>query len=105
MAKLETLHLGAGCSITTDRDHNGRWWITYYKGASLFHRDSVAVRKALKMPRGIPSREKLDAWMKELEASDQERRAAVKTADIKQTWGPEAHADEEDPVTSNKMII
>ena len=105
MARPQTLRLGTATLINTDRDHNGRWWITYYKQCSLFHRDAASVRNTLKFPKGTPSREALDAWLSELAADDSKRHSAVPAVDPAQSWGPEAHADEDDPVANTKMVI
>lgn len=105
MARPQTLRLGTSSIINTDRDANGRWWITYYKQCSLFHRDAASVRSVFKFPKGTPSRDALDAWLSELAASDSQRQGAVSAIDPAQSWGPEAHVDEEDPVAATKMVI
>lgn len=106
MAKPQSLQLGSGTLIMTSHDHNGRWWVTYYKHASLFHRDAAAVRKALKLPKGTPSRELLDTWLAELETLDEQRHSKIDdNVDLSRTWGPEAHDDEHDPVRETKMVI
>jgi hypothetical protein len=66
--KRDTLRLSPHQSIETSRDWNGRYFIAYSGGASVFIRDIAELRRFLK------------------------------------TWGPEAHADEEDPTASCKMI-
>ena len=105
MGKPQTLRLGLGTIITTDRDHNGRWWITYYKQCSLFHRDETSVRSTLKLPKGTPSRDALDAFLAELAAGDSQRQVVMTSTDPTQSWGPEAHIDEDDPVANTKMVI
>ena len=110
MARPQTLRLGTATLINTDRDHNGRWWITYYKQCSLFHRDAASVRNTLKYPKSTPSREALDAWLTELAADDSKRHGAVAADGLSAEhlatgFGPEAHADEEDPVANTKMVI
>ena len=105
MARSQTLRLGTSTIINTDRDTNGRWWITYYKQCSLFHRDSASVRSVFKFPKGTPSRDALDAWLEELATADSKRQGAVVAVDPAQSWEPEAHADENDPVAGTKMVI
>lgn len=105
MARPQTLRLGTSTIINTDRDGNGRWWITYYKQCSIFHRDAASVRQTLKFPKGTPSRDALDTWLSELQAIDQSRQASLQSVDLAQSWGPEAHLDEVDSVAGTKMII
>lgn len=63
------------------------------------------MRNTLKFPKGTPSREALDAWLEELATADSKRQGAVVAVDPAQSWGPEAHADENDPVAGTKMVI
>lgn len=102
MARPQTLRLTSGLLINTDRDHNGRWWITLSNHASLYHRDAEAVRQALRLPAGSGLRAQLEDWLRGLEADDQARLAEVPTVDPAQSWGPEAH---DNPVANTKMVI
>lgn len=110
--KRERLHLSVHTSIETGLDWNGRYYIAYTNGASVFFRCPKEVRRWLKLPVKIPSREAYDSWIASLEAADAER---SKKKDSKQEglsdellatgFGPEVHAlDESDPNHQTKMI-
>lgn len=115
MAKRDRLHLSTHQSIETSRDTNGRFYIAYSKGASVFIRDLKELRRFLKVPKGIPMREALDSWLASLEAMDADR--AVKREQLPTTeglseellatgFGPEVHAlDESDPNYSTRTVI
>lgn len=75
--RRERLHLGPGTTVETGRDWNGRFFIAYTKGASVFLRCPIEVRRWLKLPAKIPSREAFDSWIASLEAGDQERGVAM----------------------------
>ena len=110
--KRSRIHLSTYQSIETGLDASGRFYIAYSSQASLFFRDVVALRKWLKLPKGIPSRDSFDSWIASIEAMDQER--AVKKKPLPQEglsdellatgFGPEVH-EEEDPTTNTKMVI
>ena len=119
--KRETLHLSPAQFIETGRDMNGRFWIAYSGGASVFIRDRKELIRFLKVPRSIPIRASLDSWLDSLEAADGDRsvkreQPLTSEAPIEQTapslsqellatgFGPECH-DEEDPALSTKMIV
>ena len=68
--RRERLHLGPGTTVETGRDWNGRFFIAYTKGASVFLRCPIEVRRWLKLPAKIPSREAFDSWIASLEAAD-----------------------------------
>jgi len=59
MAKRDKLVLSAHQFIETSRDINGRYFIAYSGGASLFIREVKDLRRFLKIATGIPMRE---AW-------------------------------------------
>lgn len=110
--KRERLHLSVHTNIETGVDWNGRYYIAYTNGASVFLRCPKEVRKWLKLPAKIPSREAYDSWIASLEAADAAR---SKRKDDKQEglseellatgFGPEVHAlDESDPNHQTKMI-
>ena len=111
--KRERLHLGPSTIIETGVDWNGRYYIAYTKGISIFLRCPKEVRKWLKLPVKIPSREAYDSWVASLEAADAER---GKKKDSKQEglseellatgFGPEVHVlDESDPNHQTRTII
>lgn len=111
--KRERLHLSVHTSIETGVDWNGRYYIAYANGASVFMRCSKEVRKWLKLPAKIPSREAYDSWIASLQAADAER--AKRNSKGKEEglseellatgFGPEVHAlDESDPNHQTKMI-
>ena len=110
--KREKLHLSQYQSIETGLDWNGRYYIAYSSRASLFFRDVVALRKWLKLPKGIPSRDSFDSWIASIEAADQERAAKKKPLPkeglsdelLATGFGPEAFQDNEDPTANTKMI-
>jgi hypothetical protein len=118
--KREKLHLSHYQSIETGLDWNGRYYIAYSSPASLFFRDVKALRKWLKLPKGVASRDSFDSWIASIEAADQERvskKAQPLTGEplmkgngpnlspelLATGWGPEVH-EEEDPTTNCKMI-
>jgi hypothetical protein len=68
--KRERLHLSQTTTVETGKDWNGRFFIAYDKGASVFLRCPIAVRKWLKLPAKIPMRESYDSWIASLEAAD-----------------------------------
>lgn len=122
MAKRDRLHLSTYQTIETGRDWNGRFYIAYSGGASVFIRDLKELRRFLKVPKGIPSRESLDSWLASLEAMDAERAqkqhqplssdTAVKGSEpslsqelLATGFGPECHLDESDPNYSTRTII
>ena len=120
--KREKLHLSTYQTIETGLDWNGRYYIAYSSRASLFFRDVVALRKWLKLPKGIPSRDSFDSWIASIEAADQERASKKaqpltggplmegKAPNLSQEllatgFGPEVFAEEEeDPTANTKMI-
>jgi hypothetical protein len=120
--KRERLHLSVHTSIETGRDWNGRFYIVYSNNASVFLRCSKDVRKWLKLPSKIPSREAYDSWIASLEAADQERvskKAQPLTSEplmegkspnlshelLATGFGPECHLDESDPNHNTRTVI
>lgn len=121
--KRERLHLSAHTNIETGVDWNGRYYIAYTQGASVFFRCSKEVRKWLKLPAKIPSRESYDSWIASLEAADAERvskKAQPLTGEplmegngpnlsqelLATGFGPEVHElDESDPNHQTRTII
>lgn len=119
--KRERLHLSVHTNIETGVDWNGRYYIAYANGASVFMRCSKEVRKWLKLPAKIPSREAYDSWIASLQAADQERvskKAQPLTGEpliegngpnlsqelLSTGFGPECHLDDSDPNHQTKMI-
>jgi hypothetical protein len=119
--KREKLHLSHYQSIETGLDWNGRYYIAYSSPASLFFRDVKALRKWLKLPKGVASRDSFDSWIASIEAADQERvskkaqpltggplmegKAPNLSQELLATgFGPEVFQDDEDPTTNCKMV-
>ena len=108
MAKRDKLILSAHQFIETSRDINGRFFIAYSGGASLFIREVKDLRRFLRIATGIPMRESLESWLASLQDMDQERvskKALPLTSPepiqgsapnlspelLATGWGPEAH--------------
>jgi hypothetical protein len=109
MAKRTTHHISPHASVESGLDWNGRYYIAFSSGASVFIRDLKELRKFLKIPKGIPMREALDAWLAELETIDAKRRESKPkeglSAELLATgFGPEAHLDESDPNYQTRMV-
>ena len=113
MAKRDALRLPGGSSVETGPDWNGRYWIGYRKGASMFFRDVKALRKWLELPAGIPSRQAFDSWVESVLADDAERasrkpqsKEGLSDEYLATGFGPEAHGlDESDPQHQTRTII
>ena len=120
--KREKLHLSQYQSIETGLDWNGRYYIACSSRASQFFRDVVELRKWLKLPKGIPSRDSFDSWIASIEAADQERvskKAKPLTGEsliagngpnlsqelLKTGFGPECHLDESDQNYQTRTVI
>jgi len=104
----------------TYRDGDSRVYIAYSNGSSRMFCDVPTLRKWLKLPKGIPSRDSFDSWIASIEAADQERASKKaqpltgeplmegKAPNLSQEllatgFGPEAH-EEEDPVANTRMV-
>ena len=116
MAKRDRLHISPYQTVETGRDWNGRYYIAYSNKASIFIRDLKELRRFLKIPKGIPSRESLDSWLASLGAMDTERDAkreplpqegeGLSEELLATGFGPEVHAlDESDPNYATKTVI
>jgi hypothetical protein len=110
MAKRDTLRLSPHQFIETSRDTNGRFWIAYSGGASVFVRDARELRRFLKLPKGLPMRESLDSWLASLADMDAKRKGAtpepVGDANVPGSFDPLAHAlDESDPQYQTRTVI
>ena len=118
--KREKLHLSHYQSVETGLDASGRFYIAYSSPASLFFRDVQALRKWLKLPKGVASRDSFDSWIASIEAADQERvskkaqpltggplmegKAPNLSPELLATgWGPEAF--DEDPTANTRTVI
>lgn len=105
MAKRSYLKLSAYQSVESSKDTNGRYFIAYSSGASVFIRDLKELRKFLRIPKSIAMRETLDAWLAELEEADKEKATltVVGDANVEGSWDPKAYQD--DPALSTRMVI
>ena len=94
--KHERLNLSQHQFVETYRDGNGRAYVAYSSGASVFLREATDLRRFLKIPKGLPMRESLESWLASL--ADQDA-AKGKPANLEQDrallketgWGPECH--------------
>jgi hypothetical protein len=64
--KRDALRLSQHQFIETSRDHNGRYFIAYSSGASVFCREAAELRRFLKLPKSLPMRESLESWLASL---------------------------------------
>jgi hypothetical protein len=68
--KRDRLVLSQHQSIETSRDWNGRYFIAYSGGASVFIRDIAELRRFLKIPKSIPMRDSLESWLASIADQD-----------------------------------
>lgn len=68
--KRDTLRLPGNMSVETGRDWNGRFYVAYSKGASVFVRCPKELRRFLKLSLATPSRASLDSWLESLADGD-----------------------------------
>ena len=68
--KRDALRLSQHQFVETSRDFNGRYFIAYSSGASIFVRDIADLRQFLKLPKGLPMRESLESWLCSLGEQD-----------------------------------
>jgi hypothetical protein len=104
--KRDRLVLSQHQSIETSRDWNGRYFIAYSGGASVFIRDIAELRRFLKIPKSIPMRESLESWLASLADMDAKKKGPSQGSNgalIEGSWDPLTH--EEDPALSTKMVI
>ena len=73
--KRDALRLSQHQFIETSRDHNGRYFIAYSSGASIFVRDIADLRRFLKLPKALPMRESLESWLASLSDQDASRQS------------------------------
>jgi hypothetical protein len=93
--KRDSLHLSPTMSIETGLDWNGRYYIAYSSGASIYIRGAAELRRFLKIPKGIPMRESLESWLASLADQDAKRKGAVEApvgdANVEGSFDPLAH--------------
>jgi hypothetical protein len=114
--KHERLNLSQHQFVETSKDFNGRYWIAYSSGASVFLREAADLRRFLKLAKGskgLPMRERLDEWLAGLAAADAERETRLRdpqedlsiAGELQATgFGPECHPDD-DPTANTRTII
>ena len=108
--KRDKLRLSQHQFIETSRDSNGRYWIAYSSGASVFLREPKDLRHFLNLSKGLPMRESLESWLASLADMDAKRRGDVPAplgdAQVEGSFDPLAHAlDESDPQFNTKTVI
>ena len=94
MAKRDALRLSQYQFVETSRDGNGRFFIAYTGGASVFIRDVSELRRFLKIPKSIAMRESLESWLAMLEDMDQKKgavQAPVPHTSVEGSFDPLAH--------------
>ena len=90
MPAREALNLDGGMRVETGQDWNGRFWIGYRRGCSMFFRNATSLRQWLGLPLKTPSRNAFDSWIASLEA------AATETTSIwTGTRTPASHVHDE----------
>jgi hypothetical protein len=75
--KYDKLTLSQHTTIETYRDHNGRAYVAYSGGASVFLREVADLRRFLKISKGLPMRERLDEWLADLQEKDAAKGCSV----------------------------
>ena len=108
--KRDALRLSPHQFIETYRDGNGRAYVAYSSGTSVFVRDVKALRRFLSVGKGLPMRESLDSWLSSLADMDAKRNgdvpAPVGDANVEGSFDPLAHGlDESDPQFNTKTVI
>ena len=90
--KRSRIQLSTYQAVEASKDTNGRYFIAYSSGASVFIRDLKELRKFLKIPKSIAMRETLDAWLAELEEGDIKKTTLEVVEDLPgNSWDPKAH--------------
>ena len=110
--KRTRLQLGQSMSVETAKDFNGRFFICYAKGASVFLRNVKEVRRFMKLPLKTTSRDLLDEWLAGFDSAghdttpqDPEQSPQLSTELLQSGFGPECHLDESDPNCQTRTII
>jgi hypothetical protein len=75
----------------------------------MLFRDAGELRKWLKLPKGVPSRESFDSWIASLEAADAAKQKPSPKEGLSDEllatgFGPEAHLDESDPNYQTRVV-
>lgn len=113
MAKRDALRLSAFQGIETGRDMNGRYFIAYSDGASVFVRNVAELRRFLRIPKGLPMRESLESWLSSLLDMDAQRDAQLSReeagasldAEVMATgFGPECHDGDVDNDNTRTIV-
>lgn len=93
--RRDLIRLSPTTTVETYRDLNGRAYIAFSGGASVFIKDVAELRRFLKIPKGIPMRESLDSWLASLADMDAKRKGAVEApvgdANVEGSFDPLAH--------------
>ena len=90
--KRSRIQLSTYQAVEASKDASGRYFIAYSNGASVFIRDLKELRRFLKVPKSIQMREKLDAWLAELEEGDTKKTTLEVVEDLPgNSWDPKAH--------------
>jgi len=96
--KRDQLRLSAHQTIETSRDFNGRFFVAYSSGASIFVRDPKELRRFLNIPKAVPMRTALDSWLASLAEQDAAKNAPVQEhpgdANVEGSWDPLSHQPE-----------
>lgn len=110
--KRETLHLQGDMTVETGKDFNGRFFIAYARGASVFVREHKEVRQFLKLAPKTRSRDALDSWFLSLSLGDQGHSPVPTGPDLglserakAEGFGPECHLDESDPNHQTRTVV
>ena len=102
MSGRSSLDLGGGMTVETYVEKwNGRVYIGYANGVSAMFAGPKELRRFLKLPAKIPSRERLDAWLDGLDPNYLEipDSSQLQPAGL----GPVDHGGE-DPTKNTRMI-
>ena len=110
--KRERLHLQGDITVETGKDTNGRFFIAYANGASVFLREPEEVRQFLNLVAKTRSRDALDSWFASLSLGDQGHNPiptgmeqGLSERAIATGFGPECHLDESDPNYQTRTVI
>ena len=91
--RRDTLRLSSHQFVETGKDANGRYFVVYSAGASVYVREPKELRKFLRIARGLPMRESLDSWLASLADMDASKKAPVVEAPVANSWDPAAEPD------------
>jgi hypothetical protein len=103
--KRESLHLPGGISIETGPDWNGRYYVAYRRGVSMFFRDVDKLRKFLDLYAKAARRESLDSWLASLQAADAAKEDKPQLQQLPEGTSFDPLDHEDDPALSTKMVI